>query len=327
MIKAKIIIFNIILITLATYQSYGNPDVDTKVTKWKSGKQAAFMLMFDDSLPSHVQYVIPELNKRDFTGTFYINPGKYNFQKFKKDWEESIPQTGMSYGNHTFGHKSAEDANAAEKDIAQCNEVVLRINPPDSSGKLLSFAVPGVKVWNVSDKELATIKKRYNLIQRPTFSKHGAAVHCKTADSMCAYVDKAIEENSCEYMIFHGVGAEYLSVSQDDFIKLLDKLSAEKDKVWVASHIDVHKYETERDNATVKILTNSKHLIEIKLTSEVNQKLYDFPITLQSKVPENWKNAQIIQDETKTDVKVESGIVTYDAIPNKGIIKISSKQL
>ena len=50
----------------------------TRVAKWKDDKTAAFMLMFDDSWPSHFQVAVPALVERDMTATFYINPGKGN---------------------------------------------------------------------------------------------------------------------------------------------------------------------------------------------------------------------------------------------------------
>ena len=42
----------------------------TTVLKWKDGKKAVFLLMFDDSAPTDVKTVIPELKKRGRTGTF-----------------------------------------------------------------------------------------------------------------------------------------------------------------------------------------------------------------------------------------------------------------
>src|SRR5687767_7579577 len=69
-----------------------------RVARWKDDKAGAFLLMFDDSWPSHWQVAAPELVKRKMTATFYICPGKGEYQKFAKEWEEVLPKQGMVYG-------------------------------------------------------------------------------------------------------------------------------------------------------------------------------------------------------------------------------------
>src|SRR5438552_12587277 len=67
----------------------GGPGATTAL-KWKDGKKAVFLLMFDDSAPSAVKTVIPELKKRGMTGTFYLSPGgglsKLSQRLGKRDW-------------------------------------------------------------------------------------------------------------------------------------------------------------------------------------------------------------------------------------------------
>ncbi len=50
-----------------------NPAIgETRVARWKDDRTAAFLLMFDDSWPSHFQVAAPELAKRQMIATFYI---------------------------------------------------------------------------------------------------------------------------------------------------------------------------------------------------------------------------------------------------------------
>src|SRR5438309_8972710 len=72
----------------------GGPGATT-VLKWKDGKKAVFLLMFDDSAPSAVKTVIPELKKRGMTGTFYVVPGGGPFMAAKKAWETELPGPGI----------------------------------------------------------------------------------------------------------------------------------------------------------------------------------------------------------------------------------------
>src|SRR2546426_1324490 len=67
----------------------GGPGATT-VLKWKDGKKAVFLLMFDDSAPTDIKNVIPELKKRGMTGTFYIVPGGGPFKAAQKAWETEL---------------------------------------------------------------------------------------------------------------------------------------------------------------------------------------------------------------------------------------------
>src|SRR3954470_19259896 len=71
---------------------------ETRVARWQDDKAACFLLMFDDSWPSAWQVAVPELVKRGMIGTFYICPGKGEYKKFAKKWEEEVWKQGMVYG-------------------------------------------------------------------------------------------------------------------------------------------------------------------------------------------------------------------------------------
>jgi peptidoglycan/xylan/chitin deacetylase (PgdA/CDA1 family) len=87
---------------------------DSHSARWKDDQTAAFLLMFDDSWPSHWQVAVPELAKRNMIATFYICPGKGEYQKFAEEWEERLWKQGMVYGVHTMSHKGVKDYTNAD---------------------------------------------------------------------------------------------------------------------------------------------------------------------------------------------------------------------
>ena len=91
----------------------------TRVAQWKDDRTAAFLLMFDDSWPSHYQVAAPELAKRKMTATFYICPGKGEYKAGAKEWEENVWKMGMVYGVHTMTHKGVKDLENAEYEIGE----------------------------------------------------------------------------------------------------------------------------------------------------------------------------------------------------------------
>lgn len=302
------------LLSLAATGATATPSIQTRIARWSDDKQAAFLLMFDDSMPSHVRNVVPELKKRGFVGTFYVNPGKGEWGVFREKWEKEFPTTaGIVYGNHTWTHKGARSIEQADEEIRQCNEMILRLFP-GSQPRLISYGQPGVKKedWTISKDQLAELLQKYHLIERPPFK--GAVIHYKTAEDMRRVVDKALASGGLEYVVFHGVGGEWISAPLDVFHALLDALEAHRDRIWITDHISAHKYQTERDSAEVKTLAIADRQIRLVLTCRADPKLYDLPLTLVVSVP--WKRCRVTQGAARATVAVADGLARFQALPN-----------
>lgn len=305
---------------------------ETRVGTWKDDHTAAFLLMFDDSWPSHVQVAVPALAERGMTATFYINPGKGEYRAFSNPWEQSVWRQGMVYGNHTYAHASVTNAAQAEEVIAACNEAILRI-VPGRRPRLISYGQPGVKEWLVSKEDMAAILARHHLIDRPPFRDHGAVYHWKTAPEMLALADKAIASGGLEYLVIHGVERttpktsyqDFWPLKQEIFFALLDGLKARRDQgqLWITDHISAHKYETERASAKVALQHASPAAIRLTLTCAADPALYDEPLTLVTRVPESWKSCTITQSGNTQTRPVTQGTVRYDALPDGTTISLT----
>ncbi len=297
----------------------------TRVAKWRDDRTAAFLLMFDDSWPSHFQVAAPALAARGMTATFYINPGKGEYRKFAGEWETNVWRQGMAYGNHTWAHSSVTNAAQAEQVIKACNEEILRI-VPGPVPRLVSYGQPGVKEWRVAPEEMRPILARYHLVDRPPFTGHGAVYHWKTADEMLALADRAIASQGLEYLVIHGVERitpawkyqDFWALKQDVFFPLLDGLKERRDqgKLWITDHISAHKYETERGTARATVLGASAQEIRLSLTSEADPGIYDEPLTLITRVPDGWKSCILTHASKTATLRVSQGEVRYDVRPD-----------
>src|SRR5205085_11793571 len=140
--------------------------------------------------------------KRGLTATFYICPGKGEYQKFAKVWEESLWKQGMVYGDHTMTHKGVKDFANADFEIGECARIIRKITPGKDE-RLVSFAQPGVgpNDWNITTEHLDAVLKKHHLINRPPFTNHGAVYHLKTAEEMLALADKAVASKGMEYLV------------------------------------------------------------------------------------------------------------------------------
>ncbi len=297
----------------------------TRIATWKYERQAAFLLIFDDSEPKHLANAIPELEKRGLMGTFYINPGSKWYDA--KGWERVAATTKMELANHTMHHSGATNNAEAEAELGDCQEVLHQLYPGRKSPRLISLSYPGGSPWTISEGDKAAMLKKYHLVVRPPANGrpsvngqppeggHVGGVHLKTGAAMAAVVDRALANRNMDYVTFHGIGGDWLKVSMEDFIQLLDAVVAKRDQVWVTDPVSVHKYETERNQAKVQVLSSEPGLLRLALTSTADP-LYDEPLTLITPVPTDWKTCSVTQGDRRVTVAVEQGAVCYEALPD-----------
>src|SRR5438067_10698591 len=100
---------------------------------------------------------------------------------------------------------------------------------------------------------------------------------------MHEWIDQAIKRGDIGHLDFHGVGGDWLVTPVDFFHAILDKLDASKDDLWVADTATIMKYAALRKASQVKIIENAKDRVRISLTTTLDTKLYDEPLTLATK--------------------------------------------
>jgi peptidoglycan/xylan/chitin deacetylase (PgdA/CDA1 family) len=329
--------FSLALLTFsppAAVFAQGKPAVgEIRVARWKDDKTAAFLLMFDDSWPSHWQVAAPELLKRGMTATFYICPGKGEHQKFAKQWDETLWQQGMVYGDHTMTHKGVKDFANADWEIGECARIIRKITQSKQE-RLVSYGQPGVGPddWNITEDQLVELLKKHGLISRPTFVGHGAVYHLKTAEEMLALADKAIARQGMEYLVIHGLERitpdwgyqDMWPLKQSVFVALLDGLKGrrDQDKLWITDHISMHQYETERSSAEVRVLESNDRSMRLELKSKADPRFYDLPLTLVARVPAHWQLASVTQGNKTTVVEIKNGAMRFDAVPGPNPITL-----
>ncbi|MBI1367892.1 MAG: polysaccharide deacetylase family protein [Planctomycetes bacterium] len=300
----------------------------TRIAKWKDDKACAFVLMFDDSCPTDVKIVVPELEKRRMTGTFYINPGSGQYGANRKAWEETIPGAGFELANHTFTHRGGDTKSDIEQEVVRCNEAIHKTTPTMNWPRLVSYGQPGgikPERWPSTKGELAAILAKNHLIDRPDFGGRGAMIAFHTSGEMLAHVDKAIQSGAMECIVFHGVGGDWITTPLDVFTGFLDGLATRRQKVWLTRHIPAHQYATERDSAQVKVTRADATTIRLALSSGADPKFYDQPLTLITHVPADWKTCTITQGERTIEAASKDGAVMYDATPGGQVITIRKK--
>lgn len=284
---------------------------ETKVLKWPEGKQAVFLLQFDDSAPSAIKNAIPELVRRKMVGTFYINPGNGPYKSLQKEWES--PQPGMVYANHTYTHVGATSVEQLDDELTKCNDVIFACYPGLEQPRLISFGQPGGVPWAVPPADVKTLLDKHHLVERPPFK--GYPFQFKTGEEVLALVDSALAKGDMDYVVFHGVGGDWLSTPMEIYTALLDKLEAAKEQIWITDPISWHQYVTERKSAEVKVVSADRTGVRLTLSSAADPALYDLPLSLETTVPSDWKACRVQQGKAEKVVPVREGKVQYTAVP------------
>jgi hypothetical protein len=293
----------------------------TQILKWKDGKKACVMLGFDDSAPSQLDHVVPELDKRQIIGNFYLVTGNKLYAAIKRRWEAAAKSPYVFVANHTFTHKGVENAEQLGPELAQCNEVLYALHPERKQPYLLGFGKPGGVPWKVTKEEVTAALEKHHLVDRPPFA--GPPINYKSAAETVGAVDKALAKEDMVQLVFHGVGGDWLVTPVDWFTALLDKLEANRDQLWITDVVSWHQYVKERDNSSIKMLQAGDDSIRLELTTQLDTALYNLPLTLSTKVPIGWKHCIVTQGMVKTTVAVQDGVVHYSALPGAGEIQLS----
>jgi peptidoglycan/xylan/chitin deacetylase (PgdA/CDA1 family) len=167
-----------------------------------------------------------------------------------------------------------------------------------------------------SDIDPRSLKKEYVQWQR-------GALTNTSMDVMKSWVDKSIDrDNIWLVLVFHGVNnIGWEPKTGEELEEYFNHMKEKEKQLWVATFADVSKYIKERMSAVISSKINDDQ-IEINISSHLNSKIYNVPLTVKTYVPESWqsirieyrngnKNATILKP-----LKDELGnYVIYDVLP------------
>jgi peptidoglycan/xylan/chitin deacetylase (PgdA/CDA1 family) len=154
-------------------------------------------------------------------------------------------------------------------------------------------------------------------------------------DRMKSWVDTSIDrDNIWLVLVFHGVNSIGWEPKTGDELEEYFNYIKEKEKqLWIATFADVSKYIKERMNAIISSKINDD-LIEINISSHLNSKIYNIPLTVKTYVPESWKTIRIkYRNANKNSIILKplqdelGNYILYDVLPYGDNILISDSNL
>ncbi len=233
---------------------------------WPDGKRAAVSLAYDDALDSQLDNAIPALDRRGFKGSFYLQLSRDPVRLRMEQWRHAA-RNGHELGNHTLFHQCAgslpdRDWVEPQRDldtttVAQMRDQILLAN-------VMLTALDGrhERTLTIPCGDTRAQDGDYRLAVAPAFVaiKYGSgavvsdmatldlsAVPVTTpvgasGEALIAQVEEAARRGTMVNFTFHGVGGDYLSVSNEEHETLLRYLAEHRDVYWVDTFVNLMRH-------------------------------------------------------------------------------------
>ncbi|HSW54596.1 MAG TPA: polysaccharide deacetylase family protein [Ignavibacteriaceae bacterium] len=115
----------------------------------------------------------------------------------------------------------------------------------------------------------------------------------------------------------------------NEWLILLCEWLAEKsydNLIWIESIGNITRYIKERDAHSYQVLSQSNSLIEISLTDNLPDNIYNYPLTAYISIPETWEKVLLIQGNNSKVYETFSldtmQVLLAQIIPDNGIIQL-----
>lgn len=320
----KKILFILLFLSFCNFLFSGSHDeASIHIAKYKSDKVCAISYTFDDGLKEHYTMVAPELEKRGFRGTFWVNGINVNqdnnniVDTTRVSWTQlkEMVDSGHEVSNHGWSHKSLTRISEEE------GRVEIRKNDTIIFEKTGVFPKTFCYPYNAKN-DLAIHMASENRVGTRTFQT--SIGNKATPEYLDNWLTDLLEKKEWGVGMTHGITNGYDHFRNPQFfLDHLDKVKKIEDKVWVDTFEAVVRYTTARDSTQLTI-NQKKRKVEVTPKLDLDEELFSAPLTLVVNVDQN-KSVKVKQGGKSIPVEVLSDKVIFNFNPYKGKINILLK--
>jgi peptidoglycan/xylan/chitin deacetylase (PgdA/CDA1 family) len=233
---------------------------------WPQGAHAAVSLAYDDALDSQLDAAIPALDRAGLKASFYLTLSSDVLKRRMPEWQAAAAH-GHELANHTLFHqcsRSGPDRTwvTPENDLDQISaaQLVAQIRV----GNTLLHAIDGrsERTFTTPCGDLSAGGDNYQDLIKSDFVAIKSVVGGVVADmatldpyavgvaapsnvtgaELIDLVQRGARAGTMVNITFHGIGADYLSVSTQAHEELLGYLAAHRDIYWTDTFINIMQY-------------------------------------------------------------------------------------
>ena len=319
---------------------------ETTICSLKDNKTCAVTFTTDDALYRSCVFYQARFKEYELRGTAMLSTD-FICPSVNKDitesngfatweqWQAFIDEGCFDVANHTKSHPFLDKISVEQlEDEVNGAQAVLRARFPGQ--KVICMANPYV----VTNDDIDSVIRQRHFSARnggegfnsldPTEWEwyrldFQTALHHSTSEIMNPWIDQAIEKKLWLIEMWHGVDGQWWEPpSSRECDKHLSYLSGKLDTVWNGTMEEVTLYLREKQHATVITEISNESELQVCLKTDLDDALFDYPLTLKTEVPSDWNRASLIKgSQEQTLIVRENGghkVVYYDAVPNSGSV-------
>ena len=319
----------------------GSVAVPYEIGTWEGFRPAAISYTFDDNLPNQYTIAVPMFHAAGFKMTLFtvVNTWVGTFT-----WSQA--QTAALYGDeiasHTMTHPSLTTVPATQLTNELANSQS-NINSRVTNELCVTLAYPNCVVPTesiVAQYYIAARGCSGSLVSStPSDFMNISSFVCGSAGSIQTAAqfntlanNAATAKTWCVYLI-HALDGDngYSPLPSATLQASVNYMSTNQDKFWVETFGNVVRYIQERNASSVAETASSNNSIIVQVTNNLNNLIYDSPITLRRPVPANWPAVAVSQNNRPITAKLvtvnSTNYVMFDVVPNGGNIVLSKTVL
>ena len=300
---------------------------EISVAKWKDGKACAVCFTFDDGLKDQAVIAAPELEKRGWKGTFFINAsmidGEIRPRPDRMNWDDvaDLFSAGHEISNHGWAHRKLTKI--------PFDEAVIEIERNDSAilARTGSFPLTFCYPYNAKDEKIAATASEKRVGTR---MKQYAFGNASPDVQLHKRLDNAIAKNDAAVWMTHGIESGYDSFGDEvrRFAAFLDYVKSREDSIWVTTFVHLCMYENLRDSTQLQIESGNVHRnnrshgkVIVEPVCPLHEELYDIPLTLSVRTPDA-ASVKAKQNGKRLHATEKDGTVFFDFDPFGGPISV-----
>lgn len=332
----------ICILSLAAFLAASNSghsqtiDPPYEVGIWKGFCQAAISYSFDDGCSNQYAIAIPMFNEFDFDLTMYpvIN--------WSPDWTalQNAAAQGHEIGSHTVSHPYLNQLTIAQQ-TAELENSQNTINSYIEGEQCVTLAYPYCVPGDLTLTRQYYIAARHcqGYIEKSTPSNFyqissiicGSQGSVKTFENFKTKFESAATTNGWCVLLIHGIDNDggYSPLPSTTLLESLEYLDTYRDKFWVSTFGNVVRYIKERNAASVTESSNQDTGIILQVTDNLDNTIYNYPITIRRPLPPGWSAANVSQNDRTENARIVDvnsiKYIMFDVVPDdREIVLIKS---
>jgi hypothetical protein len=306
-------------------------DSPYQIGSWPGFRTAALSYTFDDNCSNQLAVAVPMFNEFSFKLTLFT------VTTWVTSWAglKSAALLGHEIASHTVTHVSLGGLGASTQDNELKNSRDA-INANITNQKCVTMAYPNcIEATDaITSAYYFAARGCSGVIELKTPAKFmnissivcGSSGNYTTAQSLNGLTNQTVNSGGWCVLLFHGIDNDggYSPFSSAVLRTHLQHVDSLKTVIWVSTFGNVARYIRERDSVSVIEVSNNGNSITVQVMDNLDNSIFNYPITLRRPLPGAWSNASVMQNGLKIASSIIGQNIVVDVVPDGGDIVLSN---